>query len=204
MKLSHRLIVIATVVLSVFFIICVIENVLKGSDLTEGEDSVHGRQHFIFHRRFLNREETSKISAEAPNNPMNVIPLPPKNANKKNVTKKTTVSTTKEPRDEFPDLFKYSTLSPNFRQYMEWPPYFRLPKYNPTLADVLKVKVNPLRYDFDGHNSTVAKVTKFVIDDSQVELSDQVLIYCRGPPTLGLGSRELIHRSNGTGPAKEY
>ncbi|GFR12432.1 uncharacterized protein TNCT_594471 [Trichonephila clavata] len=73
---------------------------------------------------------------------MNVIPLPPKNANKKNVTKKTTtVSTTKEPRDEFPDLFKYSTLSPNFRQYMEWPPYFRLPKYNPTLADVLKVKI---------------------------------------------------------------
>ncbi|GFQ69517.1 uncharacterized protein TNCT_531581 [Trichonephila clavata] len=142
MKLSHRLIVIATVVLSVFFIICVIENILKSSDLTEGEDSVHGRQHFIFHRRFLNREETSKISAEAPNNPMNVIPLPPKNANKKNVTKKTTtVSTTKEPRDEFPDLFKYSTLSPNFRQYMEWPPYFRLPKYNPTLADVLKVKI---------------------------------------------------------------
>lgn len=182
MKLSHRLIVIATAVLSVFFIICVIENVLKSSDLTEGEDAVHGRQHFIFHRRFLNREETSKISAEAPNNPMNVIPLPPKNSNKKNVTQKTTtVSTTKEPRDEFPDLFKYSTLSPNFRQYMEWPPYFRLPKYNPSLADVLKVKIRDNMTNWEKFHLQISKYYLYpqdtkVVDDLLHDLATKKII----------------------------
>ncbi|GIY90715.1 uncharacterized protein CEXT_83291 [Caerostris extrusa] len=144
MKLSQRLLVIISVLCLVFLIICFVENELKNSDLTEGENSVHGRQHFIFHRRFLNREENSKISAENANHALNVIPLPPKNLNKKNVSSVSTstpASTTKEPRDEFLDLYKYSTLSPNFRQYMEWPPYFRLPKHNPTLADVLKVRI---------------------------------------------------------------
>ncbi|XP_055945977.1 extracellular serine/threonine protein CG31145-like isoform X1 [Argiope bruennichi] len=180
MKLSQRLCVIFSVLLTVFLVICFVENELKSSDLTEGENSAHGRQHFIFHRRFLNRDENSKISAEAPNHPMNVIPLPPKSSNKKNDTT-TTVSTTKEPRDEFLDLRKYTTLNPNFRQYMEWPPYFRLPKHNPTLADVLKVKIRSNMTNWEKFHLQISKYYLFpenskVVDDLLHDLATQKII----------------------------
>lgn len=141
MKLSHRIAVVAGGVFLLFLVILMIDNGLQYSDLNDADAEMHGRQqHYMFHRKFLNREESSK-SGEAQNHPpMNVIPLPPSKS-RNSTTSSTVPPTTKEPRDEFQDLYKYSTLNPEFRKYMEWPPYFRLPKENPTLGDHLGIKI---------------------------------------------------------------
>lgn len=140
MKLSHRIAVITTGILMLLLVVFFIDNELQYSAPNEGDNDLHGRQHYMFHRRFLNRDESSRVSGEAQNHPMNVMPPPPNKS--KNITTSTSEApTTKEPRDEFLDLHKYSTLNPDFRKYMEWPPYFRLPKENPTLGDHLKIKI---------------------------------------------------------------
>lgn len=142
MKLSHRIAAITSGIFLLLLVVFFIDNELQYAAPNERDNDLHGRQqHYMFHRRFLNRDETSRVSGEAQNHPMNVMPFPPNNKSKNFTTSTTEPPTTKEPRDEFLDLHKYSILNPDFRKYMEWPPYFRLPKENPTLGDHLNIPI---------------------------------------------------------------
>lgn len=155
MKLRQRFVAIACCVVLGFFILLVIETEMHiVNRLPDDYDHVSGQQYPILQRRFLNREENSKVSGEA-NNQNNVAADP--KALAPNTTSTTTTATesvpvtTIKPRDNYSDLFKYSILSENFRQYMMWPPKFVLPKVNPTLGDLLKVPISAERKTIYGN-----------------------------------------------------
>lgn len=148
MKLRQRFVAISCCMVLGFFILLVIETEMHiVKKLPDDYDHVSGQQYPILQRRFLNREETSKVSGEANNQQV----VADSKAFAPNATSSTTTtststttdvpSTTVKPRDNFSDLFKYTTFSANFREYMMWPPRFVLPKHNPTLSDLLNVPI---------------------------------------------------------------
>ncbi|XP_054715736.1 extracellular serine/threonine protein CG31145-like isoform X2 [Uloborus diversus] len=139
MKLRQRFVAIACGIVLVFFVLLVIETELHIMNRLPGDEShtgVHGRQ--FLQRRFLNREENSKVSGEASNNHQQQVA-----ADSKAVENATdillTTTTTESPRDNYNDLFRYSIFNKDFRQFMRWPPKFSLQPENPNLGDILKI-----------------------------------------------------------------
>lgn len=143
MKLRQRFVAISSCVVLGIFVLLLIETEMHIVNRLPDDYDPSSGQH-ILQRRFLNREENSKVSGEA-NNQNNV--LVDSKAFAPNTTSSTTTTTTGaprttiKPRDDFSDLFKYTIFSENFRQYMMWPPKFMLPKHNPTLSDLLNVPI---------------------------------------------------------------
>ncbi|KAG8189856.1 hypothetical protein JTE90_023363, partial [Oedothorax gibbosus] len=166
MKLSHRLAAITGGISLLFLVIFVMDNGLQMNDLNV-DTELHGRQHYMFHRKFLNREESSKISGEAHNQPLNVMPFPPSKS-RNSSTSTTLPPTTKEPRDEFLDLYKYSTLNREFRKYMEWPPYYRLPKENPTLGAYLGIQITDNMTNWEKFHLEISKYYMYPEDATTV------------------------------------
>lgn len=145
MKLRQRFLAISFCVVSGFFILMVIEREMHIVNRLPDYDHVTGKQK-IYQRHFLNREEASKMSGEANNQLQQHVFADSKAIDPNTSSSTTTITTdmpktTVKPRDNFSDLFKYTTFSANFRQYMMWPPKFVLPKNNPTLGDLLNVRI---------------------------------------------------------------
>lgn len=145
MKLRQRFLAFSFCIVFGFFILIVIETEMHIVNRLPDYDQVTGKQHKIRQRSILNREEASKMSGEA-NNQLQHVFVDSKTINPNTSSSTTTITTdmpktTVKPRDNFSDLFKYTTFSANFRQYMMWPPKFVLPKNNPTLGDLLNVRI---------------------------------------------------------------
>lgn len=143
MKLRQRCVAICLFVVFGTFVLLVLQTEMNiVQRLPDDYDQVSGQQYHI-QRRFLNREETSKVSGEA-NNQQVAADSKVVVSNATSSTTSTTSGvpmTTVEPRDNFSDLFKYTIFSQHFREYMMWPPKFVLPKNNPTLGDLLNVRI---------------------------------------------------------------
>lgn len=154
MKLRHRLLAIVACLFVGLFVIFLFDSQLRYMSLPVDSNEVHGKSHFILHRKFLNREETSKVSSEL-NNVNHVNLLAPPTAKPYNMT--TMSSTTEVAKDMFWDLFPYTVFGPNWRSYMEWPPRFTLSPREPTLKDVLHVRMRPNMTNWEKFHLQISK-----------------------------------------------
>lgn len=174
MKLRQRFVAISFCVAFGFFILIVLQTEMHiVNRLPDDYDHVSGQQFPILQRRFLHREETSKVSGET-NNQQVVVDskTAAPNTTWSSTSSSTTLdipSTTVKQRDNFSDLFKYTTFSKHFRKYMMWPPKFVLPDDNPTLGDLLNVHIRDNMTNWEKFHLQISKYSLYPEDTSVVE-----------------------------------
>lgn len=174
MKLRQRVTTAIVLTLLGAFVLLIVETELHFVTRLPNEyGETNGNHYPVLQRRFLNREETSRVASENQNVQNNVI-LDSKDFIKNKTSTSSTTDKQRETaqvRENFSDLFKYTVFSPDYKQYLR-PPDFVLEDENPTLGDILKI---PIRRNMSSWEKFHLQISKYSLYPEDMRVVEELL-----------------------------